>query len=165
MRRRLPIRDEIAAYQREAVAERRVGEGAQCACGESRPEALIAESAPIRCIECNRKLLGQATVDDHHPAGKANSPITTPVPANDHCAELTVAQQDWPKKTLENPDGSPLLAAAASIRGYSNTNSYQVRTLLLTNPEMLEELDSFLTKERGPEWWVGTSLEKYVPKR
>lgn len=58
-------------------------------------------------------------MDDHHVFGKANDPTTiVTVPANDHRAELSVAQQDWPKKTPENPDGSPLLAAAARIRGF-----------------------------------------------
>ena len=165
MGRRLPIRDEIAAYQREAVAERRVGEGAQCACGESRAAALISGSDPVRCIECNRKLLGQTTLDDHHPAGKANSPITMPAPANDHAAELTVAQYDWPKETLENPDGSPLLRAAASIRGFVDYLLYLIDKFILWIPEMLEALDAFLVKTRGPKYWAGTELEKYVPKR
>jgi len=160
-----PIRDPIRAFQRDATAARRFPENAQCACGESRPEALIARSDPVICAACDRKKKGKTPSDKHHPAGDANSPVTVPIPVNDHRAELSPAQYDWPHQTLRNPNGSPLLAAAASIRGYSDTNSYQVRTLLLTNPEMLEELDSLLTKERGPEWWVGTSLEKYVPKR
>jgi hypothetical protein len=165
VRRRLPIRDPIAAYQREAVAERRVGEGAQCACGESRAEALIAGSEPIRCIECNRKVLGQTTVDDHHVAGKANSPITMPAPTNDHAAELTVAQYAWPKETLENPDGSPLRRAAASIRGFVDYLLYLIDKFILWIPEMLEAIDAFLVKKLGPKWWVGTEIEKYVPKR
>ena len=41
-------------------------------------------------------------IDEHHPAGRANDPTTTPVPVNDHCAELNPAQEDWPKETLEN---------------------------------------------------------------
>jgi hypothetical protein len=53
-------------------------------------------------------------MDAHHVAGKANSPITVPVPVNDHRACLSVAQADWPKSTLMNAHGSPLLAAAAS---------------------------------------------------
>lgn len=165
MRRRLPIRDPIAAYQRKAVAERRVGEGAQCACGESRPEALISGNDPVRCIECNRKLLGQATVDDHHVAGKANSPITMPAHANDHTAELTVAQCDWPKETLENTDGSPLLRAAASIRGFVDSLLYLIDKFILWIPEMLEAVDALLVKTRGPKYWVGTEIEKHVPKR
>lgn len=165
MRRRLPIRDEIAAYQREVVAERRVGEGAQCACGESRAEALIPSSDPVICAACDRKKKGKNPSDQHHPAGDANSPVTVPILVNDHRAELSVAQYDWPQETLENSDGSPLLAAAASIRGYSDTNIYLIQNLLLRSPEILEELDAFLAKERGPKWWIGTPLEKYAQKR
>lgn len=165
MKKRAPIRDPIRAYQRETVAARRLPENAQCACGESRPRALIPGTDPMTCARCDRKQKGKSTLDGHHVAGEANSPVTIPIPVNDHRAELNVAQYDWPSKTLQNPNGSPLLATAASIRGYSDTNSYLIRTLLLTNPELLEELDDFLVKIRGPEWWKGTPLEKYAPKQ
>ena len=46
---------------------------------------------------------------------KANSPITVTTPVSDHVAVLNVAQQDWPKTTLENPDRSPLIAAAGQF--------------------------------------------------
>jgi len=66
------------------------------------------------CAECQRKKKGQNIVDNHHPFMKANDPSTTiPVPVNDHRADLNEAQNDWPKKTRENPDGSPLLAELA----------------------------------------------------
>ena len=165
MRRRFPIRDPIAAFQREAVAERRVGEAAKCLCGESRPEALIEGSNPAICFRCDRKKNGKTTLDEHHVAGKSNSPVTIPVSVNDHRARLSADQYDWPKQTRKNPVGSPLLAAAASTRGYSDTNIYLVENLLLRNPEMLEALDAFLVKKLGPKWWVGTELEKYVPNR
>lgn len=85
------------------------------------------------------------------------------VPTNDHRAELTPAQNDWPKKTLENRDRSPVLAVAASERGYVDTVCYLNEKLLYRNPEMLEELDAFLKEKLGPRWWVGTPLEKYAP--
>lgn len=165
MKRKLPIRDPIAAHQRKAVAARRFPENAQCACGESRPEALIADSSPIMCYECDRKKHGKPTVEHHHVAGKSNSPVTIPVAANDHRARLSVDQYNWPKKTLENPNGSPLLAAAASIRGFADTLFYLIEVFLLWIPEMLENLDAVLVKTLGPNWWTGTEMEKYVPKR
>lgn len=165
MKKRLPIRDPIAAYQREAIAERRVGEGAQCACGESRAEALIPGSDPVICAACDRKKNGKTTLDEHHVAGKSNSPVTILVPVNDHRARLSVDQYDWPKETLENPDGSPLLRAAASIRGFVDVLLYLIDKFILWIPEMLEALDAFLVKTRGPKYWVGTELEKYAPKR
>lgn len=165
MARKVPIRDPIAAHQRQTIARRRVGENARCACGESRPEALVSGSNPAMCAACDRKKSGKATVDRHHVAGKSNSPTTIRIPVNDHLAELNRVQYDWPKQTLENPNGSPLLAMAASIRGYSDTNVYLIQTLLLSNPEILEALDAWLTREHGPEWWIGTTLEQYARKR
>lgn len=161
MARKLPIRDPIAAHQREAMARRRIGENAQCGCGESRPEALVSGSNPTICAACDRKKRGKATVDRHHVAGKANSPITIPIPINDHRARLSADQHDWPGRTLENPNRSPLLAIAASLRGYSDTTIYLLETLL--HPDMLEALDAFLIEKHGPEWWIG--VEKYARKR
>ncbi|MGB2795369.1 MAG: hypothetical protein WBC32_18035 [Candidatus Acidiferrales bacterium] len=142
---------------------RRVGFDAQCACGESRPEALLSGSNPAICAACDRKRRGKATLDRHHIAGKSNSAVTIPIPVNDHRARLSADQHDWPKQTLENPNGSPLLAAAASLRGYSDTTIYLLETLL--HPEMLEALDALLIQKLGPEWWIGTPMEKYAQRR
>lgn len=165
MAQKFPIRDPIAAHQRKTVAARRVGQNAQCACGESRPEALIPDSHPLICASCDRKKRGKATLDRHHVAGKSNSPDTIPVPVNDHRARLTADQYDWPSETLENPAGSPLLVAAASLRGYSDTSAYLVDKFLLGNPEMLEALDVFLIEKLGSKWWIGTPMERYARKQ
>ena len=166
MPRRLPIRDPIAAEQRKSVAARRFGPNAQChVCGESRPEALIAGSNPVICAGCDRKQRGKTALDNHHVAGKSNSPVTIPIPVNDHRASLSVAQYDWPRETRENPDGSPLLAAAGCVRGFIDTLYYLIEKLLLWIPEMLETLDQFLTDKLGTNWWIGTSLEKYSSKK
>ena len=108
MPQKLPQRDPIASYRRGVIAQRVVG-ACQCACAEARPEALIADSDPLICEECKRRSEGRSANDDHHVASAANDPTTIPIPVNDHCAELSVAQRDWPKETLENRDGSPLL--------------------------------------------------------
>src|SRR5437899_8487339 len=112
MARKFPRVDSAGGYQREAVATRRVGVGARCACGEDRAEALIAGSNPTTCAECQRAEKGRTTIDQHHFAGKANHPATIPVPVNEHRAVLSVAQSEWPKSTLTNTEGSPLLAGA-----------------------------------------------------
>ncbi|HEV2315356.1 MAG TPA: hypothetical protein VGR94_08635 [Candidatus Acidoferrales bacterium] len=88
-----------------------------------------------------------------------------PIPVNDHRARLSVDQYDWPKETLENPNRSPLRAAAARIRGFIDVVYYLIEKLLLGIPELLEELDDLLVKIRGPEWWKDTPLEKYAPKQ
>jgi len=165
MPRKLPQRDPIGAYQRKATAERRIGVGARCAwCGETRPEALIRNSNPMICAACRRQQCGKTIFDGHHPAGEANSRVKLPIWVNDHIAILSVLQYDWPKETLENPDSSPLLAAAGRNRGYTETNAYLADTLLRQNAEMLEALDAYLVKKLGPKWWPGTELDKFAPK-
>src|SRR5438477_4902113 len=114
-----PQRDPIGAFQHKATAARRIGVDKQCACGESRPEALIPGSDPIICAKCDREKKGHTVMDDHHVAGRANSSETIPTPVNDHRAELNTAQQDWPKETLQNPDGCPLLRPLPAFAGSS----------------------------------------------
>lgn len=154
--------DPIRRCQRKSIAARRMA-GRSCRCGESRPEALIAGSRPTICAACRRKRLGHTTLDNHHPAGSANHPAAVPIPVNDH-QTLTDAQYDWPKNTWENRKGSPLLAGAACIRGYYDTNSYLNDQLLLWVARLLEALDETLRERLGPDWWAGTRLEEFSPK-
>jgi hypothetical protein len=163
---KLPERDPGGARVRKAKAARRFKPGARCAyCGESRPAALIAKSDPTICAACDRKKKGKTTVDNHHPFGKANNPTTIPIPVNDHRAELSTAQQDWPKETRENPDGDPVLAGAACIRGFVDTVVYLIKKGLLWIAEALEWLSAFLVQKLGPKWWVDTFFEQFAPKR
>jgi hypothetical protein len=156
---KLPKRDPGAAHVRKEMAIRRAGVNRVCDCGEMRPEAFETKKRVKLCAACTRKKKGMTTMDNHHIAGKANSPITIGVPVNDHRAELTVAQQDWDKKTLENPDGSPLLSGAAHIRGFIDTHIYLIKTFLLWVAEMLEMLDPLLISILGPKWWEKTDLK------
>jgi hypothetical protein len=165
MRQRLPKRDLRGTHRRKIVAARRTGLNAACSCGESRPEALIPGSAPMMCAACQRIANGQTTVDQHHFAGRANSPATMPIAVNDHRARLSVAQGDWPKSTITNPDGSPLLAAAACIRGFIDTVFYLIEEGLLWIADMLEKLDALQVKRVGPRWWLGTDLQQFAPKK
>ena len=159
----LPQNDPIGAHQRKSKAARRNGPGRQCACGEARPEALIPRSKPAECAACQRKRLGHKPTDDHHVGEKPNSPITIQAPVNDHRANLSVTQQDWPKKTRENPEGSPLIAAAGCVRGFVDTVVYLVENLLLWIADLLETADAYLAKKLGSKWWVGTELEQWAP--
>lgn len=161
MNNKLPQNDPIAVHQRKSTAARRVGTDKQCACGEKRPEALIAGTHPIVCASCKRKQEGKTTMDKHHVFGRANDPTTIEIPVNDHRAVLSVAQQDWLKQTLENPHGSPLLRAAGCIRGFVDTVLHLIEKGLLWIAHMLEHLDAFLVKKLGAYWWVGTELEKF----
>jgi hypothetical protein len=157
--RKSPQRDPIRSHQRKAVAARRVGKDARCACGEARPEALITNSKPLICANCQRKNGGQNIMDDHHPAGAANSPVTIPVPVNDHRAELSTAQYDWPRNTLENPNADDLLKIAASLRGFIDTQQYLLDRLLHPLPEILEMLNEQKHHERNTRSHVTPDTE------
>ncbi len=161
----LPECDAIGAYARNAAAARRVGVGAQCACGEARPLALERHGKTIICGECEREKEGKAKEDLHHVAGRANDKTTMPAPLNDHRAELSAAQYNWPKQTLENSDGSPFLRAAACIRGFVDYIIYLVKKMLLWIPEMLEKADAFLRESLGSKWWMNTPIAQFVPTR
>jgi hypothetical protein len=160
-----PPHDPISQFRRSSKAARRIGHNQQCACRERRPEALIAGSNPMSCAKCKRIESGQKTLDDHHVAGRANSPATIPIAVNDHRAILSVAQYEWPEETLRNRTGNPLRRASACIRGFADTLFYLIDKFLLWIPEFLESLDTFLTKKFGPEWWVGTELQKFEVKK
>jgi len=162
MSKKIKCNDPIRAAKRKSVAERRVGIGSRCACGESRPMAVIAGSDPMTCAECSRRQKGQSTLDDHHTACEANHSATIPVPANDHRAILSEAQYDWPKATRENPDGSPLRAIAGCIRGVCDTIIYLIDRLLLWGAEFVEKLDDFLIAQFGPKWWTSAVFLEFM---
>jgi hypothetical protein len=77
---------------------------------------------------------------------------------------LSALQYEWPEKTWANPDGSPVRAGAACVRGHCETADYLLCSLLIPKAEMLETLDEYLEKRLGPRWWRGTELERYAPK-
>lgn len=160
--KKLPARDPEGAYVRRTTAARRVGRR-RCACGESRPKALIPRSKPVVCAACQRQAQGKSTDDDHHVAGVSNHPITIRVPVNDHRAELNAAQLDWPKETRENPRGSPALAGAACIRGFIDTIVYLIKQSVAWVAELLEAVDAFLVEHVGPTWWRHADLAQYAP--
>jgi hypothetical protein len=163
MANKIKPRDPEAACIRKATAARQAGVGAKCACGETRPGALIKNSNPKTCHECRRKAKGKTTLDNHHVFAEANSPITASIPANDHCAELNVAQYDWPKKVRENPDGSPLIAAAGCVLGFIDMVVYLIEKGLRFVADLLVAADEYMTSERGRKWWIGTPLEHLAP--
>jgi hypothetical protein len=162
--RLLPPRDPRSAYRREEIATRRSGSGNRCACGEARPEALIPGSNPPVCYACDRRRSTRRITDAHHIAGRANSPLMILVPVNDHRADLSKAQYDWPKRTLQNPDHSPLLAGAAHLRGFADLMVYLLKSFLLWVADMLELLDTVLERKLGRKWWKNTKLESFEPK-
>ena len=164
MARKIPARDPRASHRRKVVTARRFAPGAKCGCGESRPEAFIPDSEPTICAACDRRVRGRRKSDDHHIAGQANSPLKLSAPINDHRASLSNAQYDWPRKTLENPEASPLLAAAACLRGFVDTFAYLSEPLVLDKVDMLELLDTMQERKLGKKWWKRTKLEAFEPE-
>ena len=163
MARKLPALDPRAAHRRKVIATRRRAANA-CKCGEDRSEALITGSDPIICAQCDRNLRRKKNTDRHHIAGQANDPTTITIPTNAHRAELSIAQQDWPSKTLQNPDESPLLADAARIRGFVDISIYLMSDFLLPGAARLELLDTILERKLGKKWWKNTKLKSFEPK-
>jgi hypothetical protein len=165
MKHSQPRSDPFRKFQREAITVRKAGKNTRCVwCNEEKLKALVRGSKPTRCAKCNRQMKGQTIMDKHHPAGRSNSKVTVTIPVNDHRAILSVAQYDWPKATLENPDACPLLAAAACIRGFIDTISYLIEELLRWIAEMLEILSAFLDHKLGPKWWLDTPVSRFPRK-
>jgi hypothetical protein len=152
-------------FARRAKAARRVGHGARCECGEMRAAALNAGSQPMTCQACKRTAGKQTPIDAHHVTGRANDPTTISIPTNDHVAELSERQRDWPELTLRNPDRDPLLRAAACVRGCFDTVVYLAQSLLLWTADLLEALSAHLTATRGRFYWRGTPLDAFAPVR
>jgi hypothetical protein len=141
-------------FARENVQSRRLGKRQKCTiCGEDRPAALIAGSVPRICAECKRRAEGKSQFDHHHVAGQNNHSGTISIPVNDHVGRLSLDQYEWPRKTLRNPDRSPLLIAAACIRGAINVIEYCVDVFLRGVAALLELLDEALTAIHGRFWW------------
>jgi hypothetical protein len=165
MRRNAPKTNPIGTLRREAITARKVGVGARCFCGEDRPAGLIAGSSPIMCAACQRAAEERTEMDLHHPFGRANSPATISVPVSDHRAILSVGQMGWPKSTLSNPEGSPLLAGAACVRGFVDSTFYLLEQGLLWVAEMLELLDGVLVKRLGSKWWANSEIGRFAPTK
>ena len=151
--------DPIKSAARQSKAVRRHGVATSCTkCGESRAEALVPGSRPRLCEECYRRRKGSKTTDAHHIAGKANSPIVIEVPANDHRAALSVAQYEWPKATLQNLEDSPIIRAAAALRGVADLLVELIVGMIRSVAAFLENLDQQLRNTHGDGWWIGSPV-------
>lgn len=122
-------------------------------CDEVDPFALTGVAPYVVCYECRAEARGREFTEAHHAAGQANDPATVRVPGNDHRV-LSSYQQLWPERTLRNPDGSPLLRAAAALRGWLDVLRLVLDRALARIPGFLERLDAWLLVRVGPRWWV-----------
>jgi len=121
-------------------------------CPETDPFALTGAHPKILCREHAADALDKSWTEEHHPDGQHNNPFTVRVPANDHGA-LSEDQALWPRETLRNPEGSPLLRAAAALRGWLTILRVLIDRTVGWIPAALETLDQLLTGRLGPGWW------------
>ncbi len=112
-------------------------------CLESDPFALTGAEPKIICQEHLADQLRSSWTQDHHYSGQANSPEKGPIPANDHAVENAM-QSLWPRDTLRNSEGSPLLRAAAATRGWLDILRLVSERTLPWIPAALESLDALL---------------------
>lgn len=158
------MKDDLKREMRKEAAYERLGtRQPRCSgCGELDPVALQGAHPDITCYECAARRLGRSGSEQHHVAGHNNSPTTVAIPGNDHRV-LSGMQRDWPEGTLRNPDGSPLLAAAAAIRGWLDMLLLIVQRTVGPVPVFLEALDGALRKKLGDRWWENLELEGVAP--
>jgi hypothetical protein len=119
-------------------------------CGEKDPGALTGAYPDILCYECRSG--PKHSREAHHVAGRANDQITVDLPGNVHRI-VSDRQADWPRRTLTNPDQSPLLRAAAWLRGSIDLLRTLIERGLDWIPGFLEWLDQCLVQEFGDNWW------------
>jgi hypothetical protein len=128
-------------------------------CPESDPGALTGTYPDILCVEHEAASRGRTTMQAQHPSGWHNDPsFTYPTPGNDH-AVWDEAKGDWPERTLRNPHGSPLLAAAGAVRSVLDWFRAIIERVLGWVPAFLEELDARLEARLGITWWVVLGIE------
>lgn len=144
-------RDPIGAWLRDTRAQRRVGHIAACACGETRPFALISGRSPPICYRCERLAHGREPYELNHVFGKANSPLTIRYPINDHRAVFNVKQLEWTPESLENSNGDPLLEAMARFHGLDNNVVHMLADCIEFLPKM-KHIRDLLVTVYGPNW-------------
>jgi hypothetical protein len=120
-------------------------------CDEICPFMLTGADPAIRCYEHELLRLRRPWLEEHHPFGRHNHAAKFAMPGNDHRV-LSEFQYAWPRETLRNPDGSPLLQAAALVRGYLDL-LYLVMVLTAVVPVLLEQLDAYLRLRLDERWW------------
>lgn len=120
-------------------------------CAEDDPFALTGAGADILCAEHRALERGLPWIQLDHLAGQANDDAVVPLPANDHAVRSTI-QDAWPRETLRNLDGSPLLRDAALARGWLDYLEL-VSNRAGAVPVSLERLDLWLREVLGPRWW------------
>lgn len=122
-------------------------------CGERNPFALVGRHPDISCYEHYLLRTGKRPYEGHHVDGQNNSDVMSDIPGNDHRV-ISELQRLWPEDTLRNPEHSPLLVAAASIRGWLDVLLIIITRSVGWIPGFLEWLNRTLIDLHGPGWWI-----------
>jgi hypothetical protein len=156
-------KQQLARGIRQNRKERQLGtRSPKCVrCNETNALALTRYDKTIICYEDLQKIKGRKVMEKHHPSGKHNDSATVAIPGNDHRI-LSDRQSDWPEDTLRNPRKSPLIKAAAAIRGWLDVMDLLVARLAWIAP-FLEKVDRYLCEVINPVWWK--LLDSHMPKR
>ncbi len=154
MEKKMNSNDNLKALVRAERKRRTLGKAQQCgSCDETDPRCLSRVGDVVLCYECQNRQNGRASVELHHVAGQHNLPDTVPIPGNDHRVASDL-QVNWPTETLRNPDGSPVLKAAAVLRGWLDTLRLIIDRTVGWIPDFLERLDAWLKEQLGPRYWA-----------
>jgi len=128
-------------------------------CPEADPFALIGADPDIVCYEHAADRDSRSWLEQEHPFGQHNDRhFTLPLPGNDHRVRSDY-QVDWPREALRNPEGSPLLRAAATVRGWLDVLRLIIERAAGWVPAFLEWLDAQLVIVHGPRWWIALGWE------
>ncbi len=127
-------------------------------CDERDPAAFTGVYPDNVCYEHEHVMRGISEWEGQHPPGKSNDAVTISTRGNDHRV-WDDAKRDWPERTLHNPDGSPLLKAAAAVRSVLDWLRLLANRLLAWIPPFLERLDEVLRGLYGDRWWTRLGLE------
>jgi hypothetical protein len=150
-----PDRDEERLEARLALLGTRSPRCSAPGCLERDPFALTGVHPRLMCAEHRNELEGRTWLEKSHTPGRRNDPTDdVPIPANDHSILSHKYQPSWPRETLRNPDGSPLLRAAAALRGWMDVLRLILERTCGWVPSFLERLDSWLRERVGDRWWV-----------
>ena len=122
-------------------------------CDETDPLVLMGHFPDIHCYEHYLLRSEKKPFEAHHVAGRHNSDVTADVPGNEHRL-LSECQGFWSEDTLRNPEHSPLLVAAAAIRGWLDVMQVIIDRSIGWIPEFLEWLHRILVDQIGSDWWV-----------
>lgn len=121
-------------------------------CDEHDPFTLTGASPDIWCYEHQARAQGREWVEGQHVPGQHNARETLAMPGNDHRASDEMKLL-WPEETLHNPNKSPLIRAAATLRGFLDFLFQLAFRIVAWIPGFLETLDGWLTDTIGESWW------------